>query len=133
MSARKKTSKAGSRRKTAPAGKKTAKKKASTAATKKSPTTAKKKPSAPAKKKASAPAKKKAGKGGVGVEAVTLGHLFALRPRVNTSFPQAEFLKAKRALAGEHYGSLEEAARALAERALADTNRKPAKHSIRRR
>jgi len=84
-------------------------------------------------RKTSSAGKKKAAKGGVGVEGVTLGHLFALRPRVNTSFPQAEFLKAKRALAEERYGSLEEAARALAERALADANRKPAKHSIRRR
>jgi hypothetical protein len=127
------------------ATKKTSKSKKSAAkksAAKKSPT--KKKTSAkkaPAKKAAAkkAPAKKAsppksapagAGKGAVGVEAVNLGHVLALRPRVSTSFPQAEFLKARRELAGERFGSIEEAARAVAEKALAATNRKPSKHSI---
>jgi len=61
---------------------------------------------------------------------VNLGHVLALRPKVSTSFPQAEFLKARRELAEESYGSIDEAARAVAEKALAATNRKPAKHSI---
>jgi hypothetical protein len=66
----------------------------------------------------------------VGVESVHLGHIHALRPRVNTSFSQAEFLNARRELAKEGYGSIEEAARAVAEKALAGANRKPSKRSI---
>ena len=96
---------------------------------------------APAKKssaaKKSAPKKpsvvKKAGASKaqeVSVAAVNLGHIFALRPRVNTAFPQAEFLKAKRELADERYASIPDAARALAEKALENVQRKPGKHSI---
>jgi len=90
---------------------------------------------APAKKttakKASAAKKAAAGKEQeVSVAAVNLGHIFALRPRVNTAFPQAEFLKAKRELAEERFASISEAARALAEKALENVQRKPGKHSI---
>ena len=105
MAARKKTSKARTARKASSAAK------------------------APAKKAGSAAAKD----GGASAEAVNLGHVFALRPRVSTAFPQAEFLKARRELAGETYESIEEAARAVAEKALAAANRKPEKHSVRRR
>ncbi len=99
--------------------------------------TARKKPltggkASPAAKKTpatkAAPAKAKGGK--TSAEAVNLGHILALRPKANTSFPQSEFLKARRELAGESYGSIEEAARAVAEKALAAANRKPTKHSI---
>jgi hypothetical protein len=69
-------------------------------------------------------------KGAVRAADVNLGHVFALRPKVNTSFPQAQFLIARRELADLRYGSLEEAARAVAEKALAKVNRKPGKHSI---
>jgi len=109
MTARKKTSKATGRKSTA-----------KRASTKKASTRPKAAPAA------------KARKGEVGVEPVTLGHIFALRPKVNTSFPQAEFLEAKRELAGKCYGSIEEAARAVAEKALTGANRKPSKHSIKR-
>lgn len=66
----------------------------------------------------------------VSAKQVNLGHIFALRPKVNTSFSQAVFLAARRELADERYGSLEEAARAVAAKALASANRKPSKHAI---
>ena len=69
--------------------------------------------------------------GEVSVAGVNLGHIFALRPKVNTSFPQAQFLSAKRDLADERYASLEDAARAVAEKAIAGVYRKPGKHSVR--
>jgi hypothetical protein len=69
-------------------------------------------------------------KGDVSVGPVNLGHVFALHPKVNTSFPQAQFLKAKRELQDERFASIEEAARAVAEKALAAVHRKPSKHSI---
>ena len=101
MTARKKTSKARKSRK-ASAAKKTPKAKAPKS---RKASAAKKTP------KAKAP-QAKAKDGEVSVEPVNLGHVLALRPRVNTSFPQAEFLKAKRELAGERFGTIEEAARA---------------------
>ena len=79
---------------------------------------------APATKKeeAAPAAKKKAASKGVSSTAVNMGNLFALRPRVNTSFRQEDFLTARRLLEEESYGSLEEAARAVAERALELSN-----------
>ena len=72
-----------------------------------------------AKKKASAPKKKGASsKGGTSSAEVNLGHVFALRPRVNTSFRPNDFKTAKRALSEEGYSNLQEAARAVAEEAL---------------
>ncbi|MBW2421868.1 MAG: hypothetical protein JRH19_25255 [Deltaproteobacteria bacterium] len=110
--------------KKAAAKKSSAKKKA--AASKK---TAVKKKAAPkkaaAKKKATAttatPAKKAATKksgGGISSMSVNLGHVFALRPRVSTTFRQADFLTAKHRLVDEAYASIEEAARAVADKAL---------------
>ena len=143
MATKKKTTKKPAAKKAAKkAGKKAAPaKKAAAPAKKKAAAPAKKaaagkKKAAPAKKKAAssdskaAPAKKPAGKGEFSAESVTLGRLFALRPRVNTSFPPAEFMKAKRALSDERDGSVEEAARAVAERALEDSNKKPGKHKV---
>ena len=52
---------------------------------------------------------------------VNLGHVFSLKPRVNTSFRQNDFLAAKRALREEKFGSITDAARAVAEEALALT------------
>ena len=49
---------------------------------------------------------------------VNLGHVFSLRPRVTTSFRQADFLTARRLLQDEAYADIEEAARAVAEKAL---------------
>lgn len=54
--------------------------------------------------------------------AVNLGHVFALRPRVSTAFRQEDFVAARRLLEGEAYTSIEEAARAVAERALSLSN-----------
>jgi hypothetical protein len=52
---------------------------------------------------------------------INLGHVFALRPRANTSFRPNDFMAAKRALADERYTSVPEAARAVAEEALSLT------------
>ena len=49
---------------------------------------------------------------------VTLGHVFALRPRVNTSFRPPDFARAKRALEDESFSTIEDATRAVAEKAL---------------
>jgi hypothetical protein len=49
---------------------------------------------------------------------VNRGHLFALRPRVDTAFPPGDFDTAKHFLRDESYASIEEAARAVAEKAL---------------
>jgi hypothetical protein len=52
---------------------------------------------------------------------VNLGHVFSLKPRVNTSFRQNDFFTAKRALREESFESIIDAARAVAEEALALT------------
>jgi hypothetical protein len=52
---------------------------------------------------------------------VNLGHVFALKPRVNTSFRQNDFLAAKRALREESFESVVDAAHAVADEALALT------------
>ena len=49
---------------------------------------------------------------------VNMGHVFALRPRVNTSFKPGDFSTAKHKLREENYSSLPDAARAVVERAL---------------
>jgi hypothetical protein len=56
---------------------------------------------------------------------VNLGHIFALRPRVETSFRQADFRAARQLLEDEAYASIEEAARAVAEKALELTHAGP--------
>ena len=88
-----------------------------------------------AKATAKAPRKsrKTAKKAEVSVDAVNLGHIFALRPRVTTAFPQDAFHKAKDELRDERFGSLEEAARAVAHKALETSQKKPGKHGIGRR
>ena len=68
-------------------------------------------------------AKKKSKQGqGVSSAAVNMGHVFGLRPRVSSAFRQEHFLNARRLLEGESYASAEEAARAVAEKALALSN-----------
>ena len=52
---------------------------------------------------------------------VTLGHVFALKPRVDKSFRNNDFAEARRALADEIYTDRSEAARAVAEKALSIT------------
>lgn len=79
---------------------------------------------APAKKAAEAkatpaakPGKPKTGSG-VRSTDVVLAHLFALRPRVATSFKPDDFRQAKQFLEEESYANVQEAARAVAEKAL---------------
>jgi hypothetical protein len=59
--------------------------------------------------------------GSVSSLAVNLGHVFALRPRVSTSFRQEDFRAAKHLLEEEVYARIEEAARAVVEKALSLT------------
>ena len=63
---------------------------------------------------------------------VNLGHIFALRPRVNTAFPPGDLNTAKHFLQDESYASIEEAARAVAEKALELTHKSPSRKGPRR-
>lgn len=67
------------------------------------------------KKTARRPARPK--KGATSAE-VHLGHVFALRPRVPTSFRPDDLRRAKQMLAAERFASVSEAARAVAGKAL---------------
>jgi len=122
MTAKKKTTK----KKATAAKKKTTKKKTGankkatkkkTGAKKTSPkkTTGAKKP---AKREGAPAAKAPAARGAATASDVNLGHVFALRPRVNASFSPEHLRRAKDALAEERFASLPEAARAVAEKAL---------------
>jgi hypothetical protein len=115
-------------RKTNQAGSATAAKKKKKTAPKPAAAAKKKtarKPAAAAKKKTGASAEPEAKKAepkkksaGFTAEQVNLAQVFALRPRVVTSFKPADFKEAKRRLEGESWKTAEEAARAVAERAL---------------
>jgi hypothetical protein len=59
---------------------------------------------------------------GIRASAVNMGHIFALRPRATTSFPQQALHDAKLALADESYATIADAARAVADRALEITH-----------
>jgi hypothetical protein len=88
-------------------------------------------------KKAKAPTEKSGPAGSENSKAgasigVNLGHVFALRPRVSTSFRQADFNKAKHFLRDESYAGIEEAARAVAEKALELTHDGPSNRERRR-
>jgi hypothetical protein len=73
----------------------------------------------PAAAAAAAPAAAPAPTGGTVLAAeVHLGHFFALRPRVETAFRPDDLRRAKQALAEERYRTIEDAARAVAEKAL---------------
>jgi len=61
---------------------------------------------------------------------VNLGHLFSLRPRVSKTFRQADFLSARQLLQDEEYANIEEAARAVAEKALDLTHKGPPKRGF---
>jgi len=74
-------------------------------------------------------AEKKA-KGKVSSMSVNLGQVFSLRPRVSTTFRQADFLTARLRLQDEAYASSEEAARAVAEKALELTHEGPPKRGF---
>jgi hypothetical protein len=84
------------------------------------PATAEAKPDSDATPEA--PKKKSQPGQGVSSAAVNMGHVFGLRPRVSSAFRQEHFLNARRLLEGGSYASIEEAARAVAEKALALSN-----------
>jgi hypothetical protein len=107
---------AGAPRKTAPRSKAAARPKA--------------KGDAPAARSAKkAPAKKKT-KDQVSSMSVNLGHVFSLRPRVSTSFRQADFLTARQLLQDESYEDIEAATRAVVEKALEMTREGPSKRGF---
>jgi hypothetical protein len=64
---------------------------------------------------------------------INLGHIFELRPRVNTSFRPGDLNTAKHFLRDESYASLEEAARAVATKALELSHKGAAPKAPRRR
>jgi hypothetical protein len=57
-------------------------------------------------------------KGAISSKAVNLSHVLALRPRVSASFKADSLREARQLLEDEGYATLEEAARAVAEKAL---------------
>jgi hypothetical protein len=63
---------------------------------------------------------------------VNLGHIFALRPRVHAGFNPQSLREAIRVLAGETYTSLDEAARAVAAKAVELSNAKPDRDPLHR-
>jgi hypothetical protein len=78
--------------------------------------------------KAEQAGKKPEGKGSS--MSVNLGHVFSLRPRVSKTFRQADFLTARQLLQDEDYANIEEAARAVAEKALRLTHDGPPKRGF---
>ncbi len=64
---------------------------------------------------------------------VNLGHIFALRPRVNTAFPPGDLNTAKHFLRDKSYANIEEAARAVAEKALELSHKGPPRRVSQRR
>ncbi len=112
--------KASATKKSAAKKAKPAKKRAAKAAKKKAPAKKASAAKAPATKEASAtkaPASNKA-KGKFSSMDVNMGHVFALRPRANTSFRQPDFRTARQQLQDEAFDSVQEAARAVAEKAI---------------
>jgi DNA-binding ferritin-like protein len=105
-----------------------ARKKAKKTGTKKK--SAAKRASGSATAEASKPTRKASA--GVSSISVNLGHIFALRPRVNTAFPPGDLNTAKHFLQDESYASIEEAARAVAEKALELTHKSPSRKGPRR-
>lgn len=114
--AKKKTDKKTTAKKKPAAKKKTAKETDSKKAAKKAPATkaAAKPESKPAEKKAPAAARKS----GFSSLDVNMGHVFALRPRVPTSFRPDDFRVARQQLEDESFKSASEAAKAVVEKAL---------------
>ena len=58
---------------------------------------------------------------------VNRGHIFSLHPKVNTTFSPQAFDNARRELAEQRFATIEDAARAVAERALDLTHQRPAR------
>jgi hypothetical protein len=71
-----------------------------------------------ASKSSDSPGTEKATAGSVSSLAVNLGHIFALWPRVETSFKPGNLETAKHFFRDDSYATIEEAARAVAEKAL---------------
>ena len=84
----------------------------------------------PVSKPAEAEQAEKKPEGKVSPMSVNLGHVFSLRPRVSKTFRQADFLTARQLLQDEDYADIEEAARAVAERALKLTHDGPPKRGF---
>jgi hypothetical protein len=124
--AAKKTVKKGGKKKAAKAGGKAKAKAKAKGAKPKAAKKANKKPeNEPKKKAAKAPARKAATAkpaGKVLATSVNLGHIFALRPRVETSFRPIHMQQAKHQLVSEAFDSIEDAARAVADKALESTH-----------
>ena len=120
MAARKSARKKTTRKAAAPAAKKT---------TKAAPKKAAPKKTVP--KKAAKKSTKKAGE--VSPEGVNMAHVFALRPRVTTAFSQEMLRRAKEELREERYETVQDAARAVATKALELSQKKPGKHGVGRR
>ncbi|MFK7895151.1 MAG: hypothetical protein AB8G23_04905 [Myxococcota bacterium] len=78
-------------------------------------------------------AKKSESTGSFSSTQVTLGHVFKVRPKVNTSFRPPDFARAKRSLSDETYESIQDAARAVAEEALSLTRGEATKASTGKR
>ncbi|MFP6655797.1 MAG: hypothetical protein VCB25_09220 [Myxococcota bacterium] len=76
-----------------------------------------------AKKKSAAKASSKSKQGTESVSSmdVSLGHLFSIKPRINSSFRRDDFNQAKIALKDEVYPDLKTAIRAVAAEALSLT------------
>jgi hypothetical protein len=79
-------------------------------------------PAAPKATLAPAPAPVALPAGGVSAADVNLGHVVALRPRTHTGFKPEAFAEAKRALADQRFASIDDAARAVAEKAVELSN-----------
>lgn len=62
-------------------------------------------------------------KDGVSSTNVNIGHVFSLRPRVNTSYRPADFATAKQLLQDESYTNIQEATRAVVAKALELTHK----------
>jgi hypothetical protein len=60
--------------------------------------------------------------GAVGANDVLLSHVMALRPRIHVGFKPSAFSDAKRALADQRYATLQDAARAVAQKAVEISN-----------
>jgi len=61
--------------------------------------------------------------GGAAAADVNLGHILALRSRTHAGFKPEAFQEAKRLLANERYATIEDAARAVAEKAVELSNK----------
>jgi hypothetical protein len=80
------------------------------------------KPTPVAVRRPAAPERPAAPPGTMSAEQVTLANVMSLRPRIHVGFKPSAFADAKRALADARYASIEEAARAVATKAIEISN-----------